>query len=74
GPCLPRRDREEELPRYCRLMLALFKPWRSVSDLVSPCSTWRAAFDAFVRTVSAAKQEIMDNMAIFHECRDSRNE
>ena len=33
GPALPRRDRVELFPKYCRLMLVLFEPQRMVEDL-----------------------------------------
>ncbi|KZV62853.1 hypothetical protein PENSPDRAFT_551691, partial [Peniophora sp. CONT] len=38
GPTLPRRDRAEE--EWCRAMLILFKPWRSLEDLKRPSETW----------------------------------
>ena len=33
GPAIPRRDRPEVYEKYARLMLILFKPWRTEADL-----------------------------------------
>ncbi|CAF5143403.1 unnamed protein product, partial [Rotaria sp. Silwood1] len=33
GPQIPRHEREETHERYCRALLTLFVPWRSVQDL-----------------------------------------
>lgn len=39
GPSIPRKDREDTRERYCRAILALFSPWRSISDLCDPNQT-----------------------------------
>ncbi|RXW17503.1 hypothetical protein EST38_g8344 [Candolleomyces aberdarensis] len=76
GPALPRRDRPASHARYCRLMLTFFKPWRTASDLRGSSASWEDAFDDFRNSpaCSSAVLEIMDNMQVFHECKDSRDE
>ncbi|KAJ3884614.1 hypothetical protein GG344DRAFT_60321, partial [Lentinula edodes] len=74
GPPIPRRDRPQLWHKYCRLMLILFKPWRSVSDLCSPEQSWSDAFSDFVAVCDHATKSVIDNMQILHECRDSRDD
>ena len=74
GPALPRRDRDYEWNKYCRLMLLLFKPWRSVSDLRMHFNNWPRAYEDEVPRFDAEVNDIMSNMQLLHECRDSRDE
>lgn len=71
GPTLPRRDREEDLARYSRLMLILFKPWREAGDLKEKYGSWSEAFQAFQQTCPQWKRSIMDNMQMQHETKDA---
>ncbi|KAF8143046.1 hypothetical protein K438DRAFT_1480084, partial [Mycena galopus ATCC 62051] len=72
GPSIPRPDwGPEEKERWCRTMLILCKPWRSVKDLRMAHESWSSAFD---RTVfSAYTHQIMNNMRVEDECRDARD-
>lgn len=76
GPALPRRDRPELREKYCRAMLILFKPWRHPKDLLGDCSSWEDAFQQFVASDQCTRRvlELLDNMQVFHECRDSRDD
>jgi hypothetical protein len=74
GPGLPRRDRAETYLRYCRLMLILFKPWRTVSDLRCSTQSWEEAFNKFITLCPIEYKLKMDNMQALHECRDSRDD
>ncbi|KAJ4464311.1 hypothetical protein C8J55DRAFT_378257, partial [Lentinula edodes] len=74
GPSLPRRDRESDWSRYCRLMLIFFKPWRSAADLRGSYISWSNAFAAFSLTCSDRVKQMMNNMQIMHECKDSRDD
>jgi hypothetical protein len=74
GPRMPRRDQQAVYPKYCRLMLILFKPWRSVSDLKKGTQSWTEVFDEFRHTCSPAITYILNNMQILHECKDSRDD
>ena len=73
-PAIPRRDRQEYVAAYSRLMLILFKPWRNASDLHNPGQTWQEAFIQFKEECSLRCLEIMNNMQLLHECKDSRND
>ena len=74
GPALPRRDQPEKRARYCRLMLILFKPWRGLADLRELGESWEATFDGFSLTMNSSHREIVGNMQVLHECRDSRDD
>ncbi|CAF1172903.1 unnamed protein product, partial [Adineta ricciae] len=39
GPQIPRREREDTRERYCRTILTLFAPWRSINDLCTVTQT-----------------------------------
>ncbi|KAG1738069.1 hypothetical protein EDD22DRAFT_787288, partial [Suillus occidentalis] len=74
GPRIPRRDQESIYPKYCCLMLILFKPWRSVSELKQAEQTWTDSFEKFRRTCDKKIVSILNNMQILHECKDSRDD
>ncbi|KAJ7626987.1 hypothetical protein FB45DRAFT_749408, partial [Roridomyces roridus] len=74
GPGIPRRDKPEIYPRYCRLMLIFFKPWRHAKDLRDAGQTWEKAFELFIQTCTREVKQKMNNMQILHECRDSRDD
>ncbi|KAJ4473214.1 hypothetical protein C8R41DRAFT_711055, partial [Lentinula lateritia] len=74
GPAIPRRDRKEVWPRYCRLMLMFFKPWRTGTDLRNEGQGWEEAFEMFLVSCLVRIKEVMENMQILHECRDSRDD
>ncbi|KAF8177145.1 hypothetical protein K438DRAFT_1606639, partial [Mycena galopus ATCC 62051] len=72
GPTIPRPDRgPEEREKWCRAMLILFKPWRTVKDLRGPHEKWS---DAFQRaTFSDYAVQIIRNMRVEDECKDARD-
>ena len=74
GPSIPRRDQPEVYDRYCRLMLILFKPWRVPVDLHVPGTNWSDAFEEFTAVLPVEHRQIIDNMQVLHECRDSRDD
>ena len=71
GPALPRCDRPELFPRYARLMLLLFKPWRTESDLHGDTEDWPEAFSRFLGSCTPEMRQILDNIQLLHECKDS---
>jgi len=73
GPAFPRRDRAELFPKYCRLMLVLFKPWRVVEDLRTHGQTWVDAFNEFMEVCDESIKSLLDNMQVLHECRDAKD-
>ena len=74
GPAIPRRDKPEVRARYCRLMLLLFKPWRTGPDLRETGETWETAFQALTADAEPAHLKIMENMHVLRECKDLRDE
>jgi hypothetical protein len=50
GPALPRCDRPKLYPKYARLMLIFFKPWRTEADLRGDASDWPDAFAKFTES------------------------
>ena len=73
GPAIPRRDRPEMYAKYARLMLIIFKPWRTEADLRGDFMDWPEAFHTFLSSCTIEIREVMDNMQILHECKDSKN-
>ncbi|KAK0440299.1 hypothetical protein EV421DRAFT_1712545, partial [Armillaria borealis] len=73
GESLPRQDRVAIYPRYCRLMLVFFKPWKSAHDLCVPGKTWSEILSDFHKANPDFARR-MDNMQLLHECRDSRDD
>jgi len=74
GPGIPRRDSPEVYARYCRLMLILFKAWRQPSDLRTAGESWEGTYNDFEQTIERRHGQIINNMQILHECRDSRDD
>ncbi|KAG0708063.1 hypothetical protein DFH29DRAFT_795631 [Suillus ampliporus] len=74
GPALPCRDRLAMYPKYCRLMLILFKPWCVPTDLKRDDELWTDAFTRFQCDCSQHVTDLLDNMQILHECKDSRDD
>lgn len=74
GPSVPRRDRDDTKERYHRCILALFVPWRSVTDLCSANETWEKAFGIRRKSITSDSEKIIENIQLFHECRKERDE
>jgi len=73
GPAIPRRDRPELYAKYARLMLVLFKPWRVEADLRGGAKDWPEAFSLFMESCEPGVRQILDNIQLLHECRDSKD-
>ncbi|KAJ7070426.1 hypothetical protein B0H15DRAFT_793474, partial [Mycena belliarum] len=72
GDKIPRPDRGvAEKDRWCRAMLILFKPWRTLADLKSPDTSWTDTF--YATSFAAPALSVMNNMNIENECKDARN-
>ncbi len=74
GPPVPRRDREDTRERYCRSILTLFLPWRSIQDLCDLDQTWEQAFEARHIQISPESCKIIDNIQLLQECKNDRDE
>ena len=76
GPLLPQQDQEEDISQYHRLMLILFKPWSTPSNLIHGTGATdvelalKAAFDDMVQSSPQTEKYLM-NMQALHECKDS---
>ncbi|CAF4502260.1 unnamed protein product, partial [Didymodactylos carnosus] len=74
GPQIPRCDRDDTRERYGRAILALFFPWRSVSDLCSVDETWHEALHARESLITVNSKRIIGNIQLLHECKADRDE
>ena len=75
GPRIYRRDRPTDYEKYSRLMLLLFKPWRSPSDLLDSFNCYADSFKDFSKKhLPDDKKRIIENIQILHECKDSRDD
>jgi hypothetical protein len=74
GPQIPRCEREETRERYCRALLTLFIPWRTVNDLCAFDETWSEAFEIRKSLLTAGAVKIIDNIQLLHECKSDRDE
>ncbi len=71
GPAIHRPDRgDDEYELYCRLMLILFKPWKSISDLIESHTSFKSAFQSY--SFLPAHKKIMKNFATEMQCKDAR--
>jgi len=75
GPTLPCCNVEAHAAQYSHVMLLLFKPWQRVADLKSAEESWEFAFENFLALPECDLDihEIMNNMQLLHECKDSRD-
>ena len=74
GPQIPRQDHADTRERYCRALLTLFIPWRTVSDLCALNQTWEDAFQSRQNYISIHSWKIIENIQLLHECRKDRDE
>lgn len=74
GPPIPRQDREETQERYCRSVLTLFVPWRSVFDICDLNQTWKQAFESRQTNIMPESRKFIDNIQLLHECKKDRDE
>ena len=74
GPPIPREDREETQERYCRSILALFVPWRSVFDICDLHQTWKQAFESRQINIMPESHKFIDNIQLLHEYKKDRDE
>ena len=74
GPQIPRCDRDDTRDRYCRALLTLFVPWRTVADLCDVEQTWEEAFQSRKNLISIRSWNIIENIQLLHECKKDRDE
>lgn len=74
GPPVPRGDRDDTRARYCRCILALFLPWRSVQDICDVDQTWEESFQIRKQNILPASWKIIENIQLLQECKNDRDE
>lgn len=74
GPPIPRKDRDDTKERYCRSILTLFFPWRSVQDICDVDQTWEQAFQIRQTRILPISWKIIDNIQLLQECKNDRDE
>lgn len=63
---------QSDYVRWCRAMLILFKPWRSLQCLKRPGQSWVSAYEGYIFPPNLAA--IMKNFGLERECKDARDE
>ena len=67
GEWFPKQVEEDNNGLFEAYMLALLKPWRSVSDLKHADQTFREAYNDFVANVSVETCTMIKNIQFYHE-------
>ncbi|CAF1042867.1 unnamed protein product [Rotaria magnacalcarata] len=73
GPPVPCRDREDTRERYCRSILTLLFPWRSIQDLCDVDQTWQQAFTIRHASITSESCKIIDHIQLLQECKNDRD-
>ena len=68
GQWFPKQDPEDCNGLFKASMLALFKPWRSLTDLKQPEQTFQEAFQDFICEAPFETRRVIKNVQFFHEC------
>jgi hypothetical protein len=74
GPQIPRQDRDDTRERYCRAILTLFVPWRTVTDICDISQTWEDAFKSRQHLILRHSWTIIENIQLLHECKKDRDD
>ena len=67
GEWFPKRIEQDDNGLFEAYMLALLKPWRSVSDLKHADQTFREAYNNFVANASVETCTMITNIQFYHE-------
>jgi hypothetical protein len=59
---------------YCATILAVFKPWRTLTDLKHDDESFAHAFQNFFTTTSTTVKRVIENIHYFYECSDKARE
>ena len=68
GQWFPKQNPDDCNGIFEASILALLKPWRSLTDLKGPEQTFREAYDNFLCEASPETCRIIKNIQYFHEC------
>lgn len=67
GPFFERSDRPETYDLHCASMLALLKPWRSVTELPASGSNWANSLEAFKTSASPCAKRILSGVDFYYQ-------
>lgn len=73
GPQIPRQDRNDSKERYCRAILTLFHPWRSLDDLCTTDQNWEEALNERLININENSKKKIQNIQLLHTCKEIRN-
>ena len=74
GEWFPKKVEDEQNGLFEAYMLALLKPWRSVTDIKPHNQSFREAYDEFVANAPMETCRIIKNVQFYHECRQTATE
>jgi hypothetical protein len=68
GQWFPKRDAMDTSGQFEACMLALLKPWRSITDIKGMHETFNDTYNSFLSSTPDHIQTTIDNIQFFHEC------
>lgn len=68
GPWFSKQDMQDDNGIFEVSMLALLKPWRSLTNLKDPNQSFCDAYNDFLDNASYDTCHLMRNVQFFHEC------
>jgi hypothetical protein len=71
GQWFPKRDVMDASGQFEACMLALLKPWRSITDIKERHEMFNDAFISFLSSAPEHIQTTIDNIQFFHECAEN---
>jgi hypothetical protein len=74
GRYFPKREGSETPNLYSASILALFKPWRSLTELMGDRNTWAEALEDFETTMDADTRRRCSNIQYYYHCSEHAQE
>jgi hypothetical protein len=72
GPWLAKQIENEEGGLFEASILALLKPWRSLTDLKPELNSFRTAFEQFIAGAADETKRAVENIVFVHDCSKKR--
>lgn len=72
-PSCPRKNNIDQRESYAKIILTLFKPWRSVKDINS-CNNWIITLDRFLLTANKDTLTLINNVEYLKKSQDDAEE
>lgn len=70
---VPNSDALSNKEKHALMMLILFKPWRSVEDLLELHSSWSDAYTSYLTCIEPESLQVIQNMQLLNQCKDARD-